>query len=352
MDVPSLNNEQFAVGGSIKRLSALSENPKIRHILDAVELTGLEYLEICELASLLNIKALQAIKNNDGRNSDSGVISSSILELSTASIESNSNSAIDCTKIRQNDQTQKESEITANPQRELIRSEILSEPEVIGPRNSKTIEATNALDIATIKKCISISQINDIELLLGLLAQNKPIRRIAVDVPQKIKGVRLEFGQTSKTLVIKGKSKAIAYRCVLDKWTIDEVVSVETVAKLLNQYIDVGIKLKRKPTTKEFKLHTQKLETIGDAIRAYIEFNINNTKGEGSNEWKRLEALMRNHMSKPKTVTLPNKQKRSIILADECLYQMTKSDFECYLKVYEEANGTHDTIVSLTFPLN
>ncbi len=325
-----------------------SENAKIQHILNTVDLIGLESSDIYELVSLLSVKALEVSNNSTKPTSDSNAIKPSSLNLEITTFKENNqpfNHLID-----ENIQSTK-AKVEPKHQESIFINKIDHSESLCGPKASaidsgKPLESKSVLDVVLRNKFISIEQINDAELLSELLAQKTPTRRIAVDVPQKMKGVRLEFGQTSKTLVIKGKSKGIAYRCVLNSWTIDTVVTSEELDKLIGQYINVGMKLKRKPTTTEFNLHTQKVITIGDAMRAHIEFNINNTKGEGSNEWKRLEALTRNHLSKPKLVTLPNKQKRQFVLTDESLYEMTKANFECYLKEYKDANGTYDTIVS------
>jgi site-specific recombinase XerD len=160
-----------------------------------------------------------------------------------------------------------------------------------------------------------------------------------------IKGVKLEISNEHICLVVKAKQRGINNRCLLAKLKYDEV-SKENINSYLSDYEKVFTKLKRRPNTAEFKLHSQNLETIGDVLHAHLEFNVKSEHGEGSGEWKQITMLIKNHLSKNIAVVMPSGSRETILIMNEKLENMTQARFKSYLRSFAESNGTHDKIVT------
>lgn len=158
----------------------------------------------------------------------------------------------------------------------------------------------------------------------------------------RFKGLKLEGSEYGRKLIVKTKT----IRCVLHEWTNLDDIQPSLLEKHIERYEHVLTLLKRRPETQEYKLYSQQLKTVSDVIYNHLHFNVFDKHGEGSDEHKLIESLIRNHLSKGVEVTLPSKRKEVINLMDEQFCSFTVVRFNAYLKTFAATNGVHDKIIS------
>ncbi len=161
-----------------------------------------------------------------------------------------------------------------------------------------------------------------------------------------IRGLKLEVSSGFKVLVVKSKVSGNNQRCVIDRWKYDLNQTDSKLEFCVNEFKRIEDKLGRKPNTEEFKLHTKKVETVLDALNVHLCFNVVEKHGEGSNEWEEIRRLIRNHITKAKKVSLPNRSVGSVILGDKKIHSVSFAQYKSYLKAFESTVGVHDKIVS------
>ncbi|MFC3093001.1 hypothetical protein DRW07_02120 [Alteromonas sediminis] len=199
------------------------------------------------------------------------------------------------------------------------------------------------LDTVLRNKAIDFEHILNNEITGAILAEGK--RNIKID-GTGITGLKLELTKSKRRIIVKSNKNKDHSRCALIDWPLDCPPSLDEVTATLKSYTRIQSELDRKPTTQEFKLQNRVVETLGDVLSVHLAFNISETKGEGSEEYNTIKALIKNHLSKPKEVTLPNGSRKSIVLTKQRLTDFSVATFNAYLKSYAENNGVHDKIVT------
>ena len=162
-----------------------------------------------------------------------------------------------------------------------------------------------------------------------------------------VTGLKLEYTKKKRRLIVKAKIRKRNNRCCLMEWSHDEEVAVVKLGSCIERYIEVFEKLKRRPTTEEFKLHSKKLHTVGDVLLNHLHVNVAYNHGEGSDEWNTIERLIRLHLSKDVKVVTPDKKRTQVInLMKEPFCAVTAKDYKSYLETFSQKVGVHDKIVS------
>ncbi|WP_042150224.1 MULTISPECIES: site-specific integrase [unclassified Pseudoalteromonas] len=191
------------------------------------------------------------------------------------------------------------------------------------------------------KKLITIVEACDFNHTSKLFAASRK-RTPLVIANIGFKGLKLEGSEYGRKLIVKTK----AIRCVLHEWTNLDDIQPSLLEKHIERYEHVFTQLNRRPETQEYKLYSQQLKTMSDVIYNHLHFNVFDKHGEGSDEHKLIESLIRNHLSKDVEVTLPSKRKEVINLMDEQFCSFTVARFNAYLKTFRAKNGVHDKIIS------
>lgn len=157
-----------------------------------------------------------------------------------------------------------------------------------------------------------------------------------------VKGVTLEISSSVATVTVQSTGNQ---RCRLGQ--LDRAHFTEGAVKsLVDRYVLVFKKLERRPTTEEYRLHSQIVTTVGDMLKIHIEFNVRVQHGKGSEEDSVLESLERLHLSKHQHVTHKNRRVEGICILNESLSGLTPARFSTYMQAYEEQPGTHDKILT------
>lgn len=160
-------------------------------------------------------------------------------------------------------------------------------------------------------------------------------------------GLKLEYTNKKRRLIVKAKARKRNDRCCLMEWSHDEEIASYKLESSIASYIEVFEKLKRRPTTDEFKLHSKKLHTVGDVLLNHLHVNVVYNHGEGSDEWNTIERLIRRHLSKDVKVMTPDKKSTQVInLMKEPFRAVTAADYSAYLNTFGDRVGVHDKIVS------
>jgi hypothetical protein len=172
-------------------------------------------------------------------------------------------------------------------------------------------------------------------------------RLLAID-DALVKGAKLELSANKRPkLVIKAKSHTQNLRCVLGILLENEDIDMQSQIKhLLNDYQRVHDKLERRPATAEFKLHSKKIDTLGDVLNIHVDRNIVINHGGDSNEVAEINRLVKNHLSKNIEVKLAKGRIEHINLLKEKLPQLTPARFKTYMSAFRETTGVHDKILS------
>jgi len=191
-----------------------------------------------------------------------------------------------------------------------------------------------------ISKSIYLSDVTD-----EAIVSNVCERKIRIYTTE-IKGLYLEISASKRNLIVKGKRNGVHSRVVIESWETNQGISLVQLDCAVKAYNKIKVKLGRAPDQHEFKLHSHKVEVIGDVLHAHLEFNVKNKHGEGSEEWKQITALIKNYFSKNIVVDMPNGTLESILLMNEKLENMTQARFKSYLRSFAESNGIHDKIVT------
>ena len=131
------------------------------------------------------------------------------------------------------------------------------------------------------------------------------------------------------------------------EWTTKETVTFENLEVCIANYVAVFEKLKRRPTTEEFKLHSKKLFTVGDVLLNHLHSNVAYNHGEGSDEWDTIERLIRLHLSKDIKIKISNKvQPETVNIMNEPYCRFTVKRYNAYLSEFKDHVGVHDKILS------
>lgn len=157
-----------------------------------------------------------------------------------------------------------------------------------------------------------------------------------------VNGVKLETANNFINVTVHSTGNQ---RCSLGQFN-KESFTADNVKGLVEQYVLVLKKLERRPTTEEYRLHSQIVTTVGDMLKTHIEFNVRVKHGQGSEEDSVLESLERLHLSKHQYVTHKNKRVEGICILNESLSGLTPARFSTYMQAYEEQPGTHDKILT------
>lgn len=188
---------------------------------------------------------------------------------------------------------------------------------------------------------VTIEQVCNFELIKELTESKKARSALKVAF-KRFNGLKLECSKFGRKLVVKTKK----IRCVLHEWSNLDDIQPALLEKHIERYEHVFTQLKRRPETQEYKLYSQQLKTVSDVIYNHLNFNVFDKHGEGSDEHKLIESLIRNHLSRSVEVTLPSKRKEVINLMDELFCSFTVARFNAYLETFRTTNGVHDKIIS------